>query len=218
MKKECYFLSEPYNEVNKRLKDELEPFERHPEKLSRVIGEKSALLVIDMQRYFLQPGSHAFLPSAPAILPRILTTISAFRTALRPVFFTRHGNRRDENGPMMRWWSDVLETGGDYWPLCEEIAEACRSGEIVDKCSYDAFYETDLHDRLSKARVGEIHICGVMTHLCCETTARAAFVRGYDAVVVADSTATYNYELHLGSLRGLAQGVSRINWSPEYRN
>lgn len=144
--------------------------------------------------------------------------IDVFRSASLPVLFTRHGNRLDETGPMMRWWGGVLETGGAFGSLVEEIAELCRAGELVEKDSYDAFHETNLQDRLAKAGVNEVHVCGVMTHLCCETTARAAFVCGFDVAVAADATATYNYDLHLGSLRGLAQGVARITWSSEYRD
>ncbi len=218
MKRECYFYPGHGDEDHQRLTDDLKAFERHPEKRSRMIGAGAVLLVIDMQRYFLKSDSHAFLPSAPAILPRIISIIDAFRTASLPVLFTRHGNRLDETGPMMSWWGGVLETGGSDWPLTEEVAETCRAGEVIDKGSYDAFHETNLQERLSKAGVNEVHVCGVMTHLCCETTARAAFVRGYNVAVAADATATYNYDLHLGSLRGLAQGVARITWSSEYRD
>ena len=51
-------------------------------------------------------------------------------------------------------------------------------------------------------------ICGVMTHLCCETTARDAFMRGFDVYFVMDATATCNEELHLSSLLTLSHGFA----------
>ena len=47
-----------------------------------------------------------------------------------------------------------------------------------------------------------------MTHLCCETTARVAFTRGYEVFFSIDGTATYNRKFHLGSLVNLAHGVA----------
>jgi isochorismate hydrolase len=51
-------------------------------------------------------------------------------------------------------------------------------------------------------------VAGVMTHLCCESTARDAFMRGFDVVVAADGTATLNEALHVASLRGLSHGFA----------
>ena len=65
--------------------------------------ERAALLVLDMQDYFLREGSHAFIPSAPAILPNIEKLIESFYEANRPVIFTRHLNT--DAGMMSRWWA-----------------------------------------------------------------------------------------------------------------
>ncbi len=56
--------------------------------------------------------------------------------------------------------------------------------------------------------VEQLVIGGVMAHLCCETTARAAFVRGYEVFFLIDGTATYTEEFHTGTLRNLAHGFS----------
>ncbi|MES0360330.1 MAG: isochorismatase family protein, partial [Anaerolineales bacterium] len=49
---------------------------------------------------------------------------------------------------------------------------------------------------------------GVMTHLCCETTARSAFVRGFEVFFVIDGTATYNEDYHMATLLNLAHGFT----------
>lgn len=216
MYKESIFPPKRLKEAVKRLSDDLGGFARHPLGLSQRPKSGAALLVVDMQRYFLDPRSHAFIPGALEVLPNILQLVAAFRQASLPVLFTRHGNRAEDAGAMMRWWGGVLETHSAYWALHEDISALAAEEDLIDKSRYDAFFGTDLHGRFQSAGVTEIHVCGVMTHLCCETTARSAFVLDYDVVVVADATASYNYALHLGSLRNLAQGFARIAWSGEY--
>ncbi|MEW6239950.1 MAG: isochorismatase family protein, partial [Chloroflexota bacterium] len=61
---------------------------------------------------------------------------------------------------------------------------------------------------LRDLEVEQVVITGVMTHLCCETTARAAFVRGFDVFYVVDGTATYTEAFHRASLLNLAHGFA----------
>jgi isochorismate hydrolase len=53
---------------------------------------QAALLVLDLQKYFFEPGSHAFIPSAPAILPGVQHLIAAFARLERPIVFSQHIN------------------------------------------------------------------------------------------------------------------------------
>jgi isochorismate hydrolase len=91
-----------------------------------------------------------------------------------------------------------------------DALEPDQCGEIIDKSRYDAFFGTDLDERLRHLDVNDIVICGVLTNCCCETTAREAFVRDYRVFFVADATATINVELHLASLKNLAYGFAYI--------
>lgn len=81
---------------------------------------------------------------------------------------------------------------------------------IIDKNRYSAFQGKDLNDWLRKNGVEDLIISGVMTNLCCETTARDAFGYDYRVFFVADATATINEELHLATLKNLAYGFSYI--------
>jgi len=128
MNKESYFSPEQFAEAIKHLAADINPYERHPQGFKGKLSGHSALLVIDMQRYFLETDSHAFLPSAPEILPNVLRIIAAFRAAGQPVFFTRHGHANGDRGAMNRWWGGALEKGSGHWPLIDEINGFCRSG------------------------------------------------------------------------------------------
>jgi nicotinamidase-related amidase len=80
--------------------------------------------------------------------------------------------------------------------------------EILTKSQYDAFYGTDLEGILTRNNVLFPVFCGVMTNLCCETTVRSAFVRGFQPVLPIDATATYNHELHISTYKNLSFGFS----------
>lgn len=170
--------------------------------------DKPVLLVLDMQRYFLAPESHAFVPSAPAIIPNILKLIETFQDHRLPVVFSRHINTPQNAGEMSRWWRDVIAPDHPLAGLAapfDQIAET-----IIEKSQYDAFYQTGLDDILQGQGITDVVITGVMTHLCCETTARSAFMCGYQVWFPVDGTATYNEAYHLGTLRNLAHGFAHI--------
>ncbi len=164
----------------------------------------SALLVTDMQNFFLNPASHAFIPSAPAILPNILLLIRHFRESARPVFFTRHTNTPSDAGSMARWWNDLIDPDIKLSAVISDLDP--DPGRVVIKNQYDAFHKTDLEPALEAHAVEHIVICGVMTNLCCETTARTAFMRGFHPLIPVDATAAYNRDFHLATFRNLCFG------------
>ena len=168
--------------------------------------ENAALLILDLQEYFLVSDSHAFVPSGEAIIPNLNRMISYFRQAKRPVLATRHANTDKNAGRMNNWWSELLTDDHPRGGLHPDLE--VEPGEIIQKSQYDAFYESELQDRLSELAIEQLVIGGVMTHLCCETTARMAFVQGYEVFFLVDGTATYNEAFHKGTLRNLAHGFA----------
>jgi len=166
----------------------------------------SALLVLDMQRYFLETDSHAYIPSGPAIIPKINRLQEAFLQEDRPVIQTRHLNTTENAGQMKNWWRDLISEDNPR----SEISDSVRDRRVLQlvKHRYDAFFETSLEKALRENSVRHVVITGVMTHLCCETTARSAFMRGFDVFFVVDATATYNRQFHLASLLNLAHGFA----------
>ena len=76
----------------------------------------------------------------------------------------------------------------------------------MEKSQYDAFYKTSLEERLKDFGANQLVVTGVLTHLCCESTARSAFIRGFEIFFVVDATASYNKQYHLSSLRNLSHG------------
>ena len=169
---------------------------------------QAALLVLDMQSYFLEPGSHAFVPSAQAILPGILSLIEGFSNQKLPVIFSQHVNTPENAGSMGTWWADLIQVGDPSSAIIPQLKEKVKL--LIQKNQYDAFFQTTLNSLLHHNRVSQVVICGVMTHLCCETTARSAFMHGFEVFFPVDGSATYNLAFHQAALLNLAHGFATI--------
>lgn len=167
---------------------------------------ESALLILDMQSYFLDSASHAFIPSAVAIVPGIKKLAREYYANNLPVLFTQHINTPEDAGAMSRWWRDLITIENPLSAIIRDFDFSNRY--VIRKSQYDAFYQTNLEDILKSKGVSQIVVSGVMTHLCCETTARAAFVRGFDVFFLIDGTATYNEDHHLATLLNLSHGLA----------
>ncbi|MFB9269327.1 cysteine hydrolase family protein [Bradyrhizobium erythrophlei] len=187
---------------------------------------KTALVIIDMQRDFMEPGGFGeTLGNDVSQLARAVGPIAAVLEAARDagmlVVHTREGHLPDlsdappakvargapslrigDPGPMGR----ILirgEAGHDIIPALYP-----RNGEIViDKPGKGAFYATGLGDVLQKHGVENLLVCGVTTEVCVNTTVREANDRGYRCVVIGDGCASYFPEFHDMGLKMIkAQG------------
>jgi bifunctional isochorismate lyase/aryl carrier protein len=210
VQKESYFSAENIERKAAELSQGLQIYQR---KIRIQFSlQNSALLVLDMQRYFLEPTSHAYIPSAKAILSGIQALVQAYSDLGLPIIFTRHINRPQDSGVMERWWRDLIRADTPLGEIGRELDSS--KGIVIRKSQYDAFYKTTLEEILHKCHVTQVVISGVMTHLCCETTARSAFTRGFEVFFLVDGTATYNAEFHRASLLNLAHGfaiLTRVN-------
>jgi nicotinamidase-related amidase len=169
--------------------------------------KKPTLLVVDMQRYFLEKGGPAYL-GAEEIIPNVQKLLSAFTKAKYPIFATKYSSS-EFDGPIEKWWATRLEPD-DRWAELDPRICYPEEAEILSKHLYGTFSATDLDSRLRNLGVDAVIICGVMTHLCCETTAREAFQQGYNVYFVADANATSGDDLHNAALITLAHGFAYV--------
>lgn len=177
--------------------------------------QRCALLVVDMVRYFAHPTGRAWLPSAEAALSRIQLLLGAWRRLGAPVAFTRHGHTGPGDlGMLGRFYSDWIRAEGPESQLLPALSP--RPGELVfRKTTYDSFLGTPLQAWLEEQGAQQVLITGVLTHMCCETTARSAFCRGFEVHVAADGTATTSEARHLASLVSMADCVAVVHSTEE---
>ena len=191
----------------------------------------TALVIIDMQRDFLEPGGFGAalgndvgqLRSAIAPTARVL---AACRAAGMLVVHTREGHRPDltdlapakyrrgnfatgigDPGPMGR----ILVRGEPGHDIIPELSPA--AGEpVVDKPGKGAFYATDLEAMLRGRGIARLLVCGVTTEVCVHTTVREANDRGFRCIVPADCCGSYFPEFHEVGLRMIAAQGGIFGW------
>ena len=205
---EPYVTEDTISAKGEKWLEHIAPFNTHAMQLDR---EKAALLVIDMQYFFLDPASPSYTCGGPAILPKLQKVIHAFRQANRPVIYTRHVHHPDylDAGIMAWWWEGMCKEGTPESEIHQDIAPRPNE-KVIFKHRYSAFYNTDLETVLRSLKVEELVVAGIMTNMCCESTARDAYFRDYRVFFLADGTGSVTEEMHLASLLNVAFGFAWV--------
>jgi isochorismate hydrolase len=171
---------------------------------------RSALLVVDMQRFFFEPAGESAVLVGDVVIPNVRRLAAAFRSSGRPVIYTRHSHEdRSDMGILGQWWDGGIIQGTPESEILPGLAPV-QGDEVVRKRRYSAFAGTGLDRLLRHKGVSDIVVTGVMTNLCCETTARQAFVRDFRVFFAADATGTATEQMHLATLLNLAYGFARV--------
>ena len=191
-----------------------------------LVPARAALLIIDMQRDFLEPGGFGeMLGNDVSQLRRTIEPnrrlLAAWRAAGLLVIHTREGHRPDlsdlppskkvrgrgattigDSGPMGR----ILVRGEYGHDLVDSLQP--QAGEpVVDKPGKGSFYATDLDSILKTRGITHLIVCGVTTEVCVHTTVREANDRGYECLVLSDCVASYFPEFQRVALEMIkAQG------------
>ncbi|MBN2056811.1 isochorismatase family protein [bacterium] len=189
----------------------IRPYNQHEMRLN---AAASALLVVDMQLFFLDAAAPAFTCGGMAILPTVKRLMDAFRRANRPVIYTRHVHHPGDldSGIMGWWWEGKCLEGSPESSVHPDLTPRPNE-KVVFKHRYSAFYNTDLETVLRCLKVEDVVVSGVMTNMCCESTARDAYYRDYRVFFLADGTGSVTEEMHLASLLNLAFGFAYVTTS-----
>jgi biuret amidohydrolase len=191
----------------------------------------TALVIIDMQRDFLEPGGFGEgLGNDVSLLQRVVEPLQAVLAAARAsqmlVIHTREGHRSDMTDcPPSKLARGRLEFGiGSPGPkgrvlirgefghgIVDELAPA--PGEIVlDKPGKGAFYATDLELILRNRGITSLIVTGVTTEVCVHTTVREGNDRGFECLVVSDCVGSYFPEFHAVGLKMIAAQGGIFGW------
>jgi biuret amidohydrolase len=199
--------------------------EAEPEGVS-IDVDRTALVVIDMQRDFLEPGGFGEtlgnkVSLLQAAVKPCLALLEAARKRAMLIVHTREGHRPDMSdapkakvergdprlrigakGPMGR----ILIRGEPGHDIVASLYP--KEGEtVIDKPGKGAFYATDLHPVLQNRGIENLIVCGVTTEVCVHTTVREANDRGFRCIVPGDCCGSYFPEFHEVGLRMIkAQG------------
>lgn len=176
---------------------------------------RSALLIVDMQGFFLDPSSPAWLPGAAPAAANAAKLAAAYREAGLPVLFTSHAHADPaaDGGLMTKWWRRACLEGSPWAEPAPELG--ARAGEVFTKRRYSAFAAPGLRDRLRALGVDSLLVAGLKTDLCVESTVRAAFDLDLACVVASDATAAGTPERHAAGLASMAGGFAMVRSTAE---
>lgn len=192
----------------------------------------AALLIIDMQRDFIEPGGFGEtlgnnVALLSAIVPACQAVLAAWRRAGGLVVHTREAHASDlsdcppakrnrgnpklrigDAGPMGR----ILVSGEPGNQIIPELAPV--AGEIVlDKPGKGAFYATPLHSLLQRAQITHLVCMGVTTEVCVQTSMREANDRGYDGLLLEDCTESYFPHFKTAALAMVRAQGAIVGWT-----
>lgn len=185
---------------------------------------ENALLVIDMQRDFLDPRGYIGQSGVDVgvlrtAIPGVCRLLNAARSAKLCVIHTREGHRPDlsdlpefkrqraagsgaaigSRGPLGR----LLVRGEEGHGIIEEAAPLANES-VIDKPGFGAFYATDLELILRARGISRLTIAGVTTDICVHSTLREAVDRGFDCTTVRDACAAGDPSIHEAMLACIA--------------
>jgi ureidoacrylate peracid hydrolase len=173
---------------------------------------KTALLVVDMQNYFVKQGHQSEIPGAREIVPNINRLAAELRRRGGHVVWIRNGTTDTRQS-----WSNYhgflqtperaerrlqsMEIGADgyqYWHLNDIRPEDAQ----ITKKRYSAFIQgsSDIERHLRDRGIDTVLITGTATNVCCESTARDAMMLNFKVIMVSDALATHSDEEHSATL------------------
>jgi len=194
--------------------------------------DNAALIVIDMQRDFLEPGGFGEtlgndVSRLAAIVPAVARLIAGFRAAGLPVVHTMECHRadlsdlpaakRDRGNPRLRIGDPgpmgrVLVSGEPGSAIVPALTPA--AGEtLIEKPGKGAFYATSLEGALKARHVEQLIFSGVTTEVCVQTTMREANDRGYECLLAEDATESYFAEFKAATLAMVRAQGAIVGWT-----
>ena len=191
-----------------------------------------ALVIIDMQRDFLEAGGFGEalgndVTPLQKIVPTVKKILETFRDRALPIFHTVEGHqpdlsdcppsklKRGENGLKigdMGTMGRILilgEPGNNIIPELQPLSNEI----LIPKPGKGAFYKTHLESELQKRGITHLIITGVTTEVCVQTTMREANDRGYECLLIEDGTASYFPEFKQSTLNMVRAQGGIVGWT-----
>ena len=190
-----------------------------------------ALIIIDMQRDFVEPGGFGEtlgndVSLLRRIIPKTAELLEGFRALGLPIIHTRECHKADlsdlpdakrdrgnpslrigDKGPMGR----ILVAGEPGADIIPELYP--MTGEIViDKPGKGAFYQTEFQNILQRSHIQQLVFAGVTTEVCVQTSMREANDRGYDCILASDATESYFPEFKKSAIEMIKAQGAIVGW------
>lgn len=191
----------------------------------------AALVVIDMQRDFIEPGGFGDVlgndvSRLTAIVPTVAALIGLFRTHKLPIVHTREAHRPDlsdcppakrlRGKPGLRIGNEgamgrILIAGEPGNQILPELAPDADE-IVIDKPGKGMFWATGLHQTLTAKGITQLVFAGVTTEVCVQTSMREANDRGYECLLIEDATESYFPEFKASAIEMIVAQGGIVGW------
>lgn len=173
-------------------------------------SSRSALLVHDMQRYFLQRFDVQSQPAADLVenIERAITT--ARRLGIPIIYTTQPGSMTPEQRGLLKdFWGPGMTVSPEHRRVVDRLAP--RADDLVlNKWRYSAFARSPLEEHLRSANRDQLVICGIYAHVGVLATALDSYTRDIETFVLADAVADFDRTQHLNALDYIARTSARV--------
>ncbi|MGO3355530.1 MAG: isochorismatase family protein [Oceanisphaera sp.] len=166
---------------------------------------RCALLVHDMQRYFLAPFAADDVPLAPAIA-NLVRIIAQCRAHNIPIFYTaQRGNQlRADRGLQADLWGPGMQACPEHEAIIDALAPEAGD-QVLVKHRYSAFQRSNLETLLRARGRDQLLVTGVYTHIGCTATVAEAFQLDIEPFIIADAGADFSRDDHMSALQWIAR-------------
>ncbi len=199
-------------EIPEHVKDRVIQRQGKLHAVDALVPEKTALIVVDMQNYFMEDGQMGCCPVARDIVPNVNRLAESLREAGGQVVWIQNAAPEET----LRSWANLhelysgenrqtrlagLEPGSEGYGLWKSLDVQPRDLR-VEKTRYSAFIRgsSDIEQHLRDRDVDTLIVTGVATNVCCESTARDAMMLGFRTIMVSDANAAPSDAEHNGTL------------------
>jgi nicotinamidase-related amidase len=176
--------------------------------------EECALVVVDLQEDFVNPGNPMCVPEAYRQIPRVKALVEGCRDTNVPVLYTEHSISADCSADFYEYWDPIANGAIKEYEQNTKVyhgLDPAPGERIINvKHTYDSFAGTNLDYVLRNQGVKTVIICGTLTNFCCESTARTAYFLGYHVVFGDDVCATDSALAHEATVRTMRRGFARV--------
>lgn len=175
---------------------------------------RTALLILDWQRLFVDPSSKAFVGGSEEAAPRIGKAARLFLEVGLPVFASVHHGENDGKDPFLRFYGRVIGRSDPFSGLGEPVAGIAGLA-VYEKSSYSLFENKKFHSDLRSRNISKICLCGLLADKCVLANAFAAFDKGFEVSVLEDCVAARDESLLSSALSIIGKSCGEMISSTE---
>jgi len=180
--------------------------------------KNTALIIIDMQNDFVHENTILEVKEAKKHIPQFKDFIQKCRDKGVTIIYTRHIFDPKMNPIESKLFPELSKGGLRENTIGSEIIEDIKPEKddiVIKKNRYDAFFDTKLGRMLNERGIVDVIITGLMTNICCESTARTAMMKDFNVLFCSDLTFASNQELQKTTLKNIESHFGKVLTSEE---